>query len=122
MLWRIEYFVEGKNLEKALAGAAGIAINMSTPQPVSGATLVTKGDKKQVKESADRTKDASYKTQFIDWVKSFTAGTRITSTEMREHFIYEIGASKASFNNLLMQTIIDGAIVKRISRGQYQRL
>lgn len=118
MLWRIEYFVEGKNLEKALAGAAGIALNMSTPQPVSGAMVTKQGSKKQVK-GADAPIEGSYKEQFIEWLKAKDDNERVSSQQMKKYFTDTLGASKNSFNNFLMKAIIDEGYVKRIARGQY---
>ena len=121
MLWRIEYFVEGKNLEKALASVAGIAINMSTPQPVTGAMVVTEGKIKKVKSNTAPV-EGSYKDQFMAWLKTKQAGSRITSSEMKEHFVNGIGGKKTSFNNVLMNAVIEAGIIKRLERGQYQIL
>lgn len=118
MLWRIEYFVEGKDLEKALTGAAGIALNMSTPQPVSGAMVITSGRTKQVKSNTTPI-DGSFKDRMITWLQTFEQGHRITSKQMRKYFLEELGGNKNSYNHGLMKSLIDAGVLKRISRGQY---
>lgn len=46
MLFKFDFMVEGKNLERALTALAGIAIEMQTPVPVSNG-IIKKGVVKQ---------------------------------------------------------------------------
>lgn len=46
MLWKMEYLVEGKNLEQALTSVIGIALEFKGPTPVTNGT-VKKGVVKQ---------------------------------------------------------------------------
>lgn len=48
MLWKIDFFVEGKDLEKCLAAAAGFALNMQPPRPVENAGIQLANGKKSI--------------------------------------------------------------------------
>ena len=51
MLWKMEYLVEGKNLEQALTSVIGIALEFKGPTPVTNG-VVKKGVVKQAQSGA----------------------------------------------------------------------
>lgn len=53
MLWKIDFFVDGKDLEKCLAAAAGFALNMQPPRPVENAGIQLAKGKKRVVAVSD---------------------------------------------------------------------
>lgn len=53
MLWKIDFFVEGKDLEKVFSAVAGYALNMQPPRPVENAGIQLAKGKKQIVAVSD---------------------------------------------------------------------
>ena len=79
MLWKMDFMVEGKDLEKCLAGVEGLALNMQVPRPVTNAIL----QGKQVKQVSMNTNQVSRLEEALK-EQGFKRDDILRSTKIRE--------------------------------------
>lgn len=110
MLWRIAFFVEGRQLEKCLAAVTGMALNMEPPKPVVNA--VAKQGKVEATSSA-----SSKKELMANWLRT-QKGKEVT-TKLLTNKMAEFGGSPSSVNSGLINAYLDDKLLKRKSRAVY---
>ena len=107
MLWRLEVFVEGTQLEYVLWTLAGHAVEVRTPQPVVNAAKkngkvhakVANGDKIEL---------------FREWIKERKL-TEVNSTLARE-FCKSVGTAETSYTYMLGKAR-DVGLLKKTGKG-----
>lgn len=116
MLWRFEFYVQGKHLEKVLESVSGIALNMQPPQPVGNAVVEKVKGQKQIKAELPGTTIVA---QMITWAASFEPDTVITSGQIQDES-GRLGGSKQG-GTYYTNALIESGIFKRRSRGMFVR-
>lgn len=116
MLWRFNFFVQGKHLEKVLEALSGVAINMEPPQLVGNAVVEKVNGQKQVKAELPGT---SITAQVTAWASAFAHDMVITSSQIQDTVI-NLGGSQGG-NSYYTIRLLKAGIIKRRSRGVFVR-
>jgi|ERR1700722_2423951 len=116
MLWKIEYIVEGKHLEKALEAVAGIALNMQPPQPVTNG-IVREKTVKQAKESVAQHNQV--RERLMQWGKK--PGDIIASGVVR-NAMQELGFSHNNYSSIITNLKKQNYLTTTERRGQLRLL
>lgn len=116
MLWRFEFFVQGKHLETVLASVSGIAVNMQPPQPVANGVVETVRGVKKIKAKHEGTTIVG---QVVAWAASLSPDTVISSAQILEKAISLGGSDSGS--TYYTNALLDSGALKRRSRGVFVR-
>ncbi len=109
-LWRFEFMVDGKHLERVMEAINGVALNFQAPQPVGNA-VVKKG------KVAAASTAVSYKDLVLNDIKAMPTNTVFTSQEVKA-LIRKHGAADSAYNHYIMAILDAGAAVRR-GRGHF---
>jgi hypothetical protein len=109
-LWRFEFMVEGKHLERVMESISGVALNMKPPQPVGNA--VVKKGKVKAESSASSYKDLVLK-DFRDLAPNSVFDAIAVKASIAKH-----GGSESAYNHYI-RAILEEKIATRRSRGTF---
>ena len=110
MLWRFEFFVEGKHLERVMEAINGVALNFQPPRPVGNAVV------KQGKIKAE-TPAISMKDLVLNDIKAMPPNTVFGTAEIKA-IIRKHGGADTSYAHFVM-VITEAKIATRRGRGQF---
>lgn len=116
MLWRFEFFVQGKHLETVLASVSGIAVNMQPPQPVANGVVETVKGVKKIKAKHEGNTIVG---QIISWATSLTPDTVVGTPQIIQKSTELGGTSNGS--TYYTDALLKSGVLKRRSRGVFVR-
>lgn len=120
-LWKFEFFVEGKDLEKALASVSNIALNMQPPQQVTGAE-VKQGKVQAAKPRKRVSKEVigGIMANVTSAIRHYPAGTPVSAKDIKK-LVSSFGGKPSGYNHYV-KDVIDKKILHRRSRGSFVRI
>jgi hypothetical protein len=109
-LWKFDFVVDGKNLEKVMESISGYALNFQPPQKIGNA--VVKQGKVKAASSATTIKDL-----VINDIKAMPPNTVFGSTNVKE-IIGKHGGAESGYAHYIIAILEAGAAVRR-GRGHF---
>lgn len=112
MLFRMEFFIEGKHLEKVLSAVSNVALNMKPPQPVVNATA-TKGRTLRQTSSAP-----NQMSRIIEKLGPLKKGDKLTAEQLRKGFD-AAGVPHGNYSSIITQMKNVKFLKTTAERGNY---
>jgi hypothetical protein len=110
MLWKFDFIVEGKHLERVMESISGVALNFQPPQPVGNA--VVKKGKIKAESSATSIKDLVLN-DFKERAPNTVFGSADVKNSITKH-----GGTDSAYNHYV-KSLLEEGIINRRGRGQF---